>query len=263
MGRLVLPLLLLGFVWPPGGQAAAPLQLRVLTYNIHHAEGSDGRIDVSRVAAVMAGTRPDLVALQEVDEATTRSEGVAQLAELGRLMGMHAEFGKAMDYAEGAYGVGVLSRWPILAAERHDLPAASDGEPRVALSVRVRIGAGGPLVQFTTTHLERGRDEDARVLQAGRLNALLVPGAGIPAILAGDLNTRRGAAAMDVLEEAWTNTSPDVRLPSDPDVRRRTGVDHVLVRPADRWRVVDATVLEDRVASDHRPLLVVLEWNGE
>jgi endonuclease/exonuclease/phosphatase (EEP) superfamily protein YafD len=32
----------------------------------------------------------------------------------------------------------------------------------------------------------------------------------------------------------------------------------VLVRPADRWQVVEVRVLEEPIASDHRPLLAVL-----
>jgi endonuclease/exonuclease/phosphatase family metal-dependent hydrolase len=35
-------------------------------------------------------------------------------------------------------------------------------------------------------------------------------------------------------------------------------IDYVLVRPADRWEVVEVRVIEERVASDHRPLLAVL-----
>jgi endonuclease/exonuclease/phosphatase (EEP) superfamily protein YafD len=36
----------------------------------------------------------------------------------------------------------------------------------------------------------------------------------------------------------------------------------MLLRPAGAWKVVSATVLEEPVASDHRPVLVVLEWRG-
>ena len=35
-------------------------------------------------------------------------------------------------------------------------------------------------------------------------------------------------------------------------------IDFVLVRPAERWQVVEVRVLEEQVASDHRPLLAVL-----
>jgi len=57
--------------------AAEPLRVRVLTYNIHHGEGTDGKIDLTRIAALIKRLAPDLVALQEVDKATTRSQGVA------------------------------------------------------------------------------------------------------------------------------------------------------------------------------------------
>ena len=62
--------------------------VRVLTYNIHHGEGLDGRIDLPRQAAIMTSAAPDLVALQEVDRGTARAGGVDQLAELARLTGM-------------------------------------------------------------------------------------------------------------------------------------------------------------------------------
>src|SRR5258707_15896745 len=106
-------LLLLALVWP-GRLLAAPVVVRVLTYNIHHGEGTDGEFDLPRLANVIKSVEPDLVALQEVDEATERASGVDELAELGRLTGMHTAFGKAMDFQGGAYGVGVLSRWSIL-----------------------------------------------------------------------------------------------------------------------------------------------------
>ena len=43
-------------------------QLRVMTYNIHHGEGTDGRIDLERIAKVIRDAKPDLVALQEVEK---------------------------------------------------------------------------------------------------------------------------------------------------------------------------------------------------
>lgn len=37
-------------------------------------------------------------------------------------------------------------------------------------------------------------------------------------------------------------------------------IDYVFYRPAEPWRVVSAEVVEESLASDHRPVLVVLEW---
>ena len=46
--------------------AGEPLRLRVLSYNIHHGRGSDGKVDLERIAQVIRGAKPDIVALQEV-----------------------------------------------------------------------------------------------------------------------------------------------------------------------------------------------------
>lgn len=227
MSRILSLLLMLFFVSARGHQASASGTLRVLTYNIHHAEGTDGVIDLLRIAEVVKSARADLVALQEVDQATERVSGVNQLAELGRLTGMHAEFGKAMDYLSGSYGVAVLSRWPLLRAHNQPLPGAADREPRTALTVQVRTGEGGPLLQFTSTHLDQGRESENRLAQAARLNEPLVRD-DLPAILAGDMNARRDTDVMRALEAEWMNTSI-----ADPDSatapgRPRSRGDHVL-----------------------------------
>ena len=52
---------------------------RILTYNVHSCVGSDRRLDVGRVADVIAAEAPDIVALQEID--------VGQRADANRLVG--------------------------------------------------------------------------------------------------------------------------------------------------------------------------------
>ena len=42
--------------------------LRVLSYNIHHAAGTDGKLDLTRIANVINSVKPDVVSLQEVDQ---------------------------------------------------------------------------------------------------------------------------------------------------------------------------------------------------
>lgn len=71
----------------------APLRLRVLTYNIHHGAGIDGKLDLERIARVIRDARPDIVALQELDRNTQRTRKVDQPAELARLTGLHGTFG--------------------------------------------------------------------------------------------------------------------------------------------------------------------------
>jgi endonuclease/exonuclease/phosphatase family metal-dependent hydrolase len=51
--------------------------IRVMSYNIHHAnppsKAKDSTIDMQAIADVIIKANPDLVALQEVDNRTTRS----------------------------------------------------------------------------------------------------------------------------------------------------------------------------------------------
>ena len=63
--RRVLGAVALLVVFANGGYPDVPSRLRVLTYNIHHGEGTDGQFDLGRIAEVMLSAQPDLVALQE------------------------------------------------------------------------------------------------------------------------------------------------------------------------------------------------------
>jgi endonuclease/exonuclease/phosphatase family metal-dependent hydrolase len=231
----------------------------VLTYNIHHGEGLDGRFDLPRLADIMNAAEADLIALQEVDRGSRRASGVDQLAELARLTGMHAAFGKAMDYQGGAYGVAVLSRTPFRQVRNRRLPGSPDREPRTALTVDVDVGERSPRIQFTTTHLDQARDLMDQVAQASYLAAGLSSGQEAR-ILAGDMNTRPDTLTMQILARRWTDTFADP--PPDPNGRPRRRVDYVMVRPAASWRTLESRYIDAPLASDHQPVLVSLEWLG-
>jgi endonuclease/exonuclease/phosphatase family metal-dependent hydrolase len=269
-------------------ETTAPVVIRVLTYNIRHGEGRDRVLDLTRTAEAMKKAQPDIVALQEVDRLTNRSGGVDQLAELARLMGMHAEFGRAMAYDDGEYGVGVLSRWPIQSVETNLLPSSEYYEQRTSLSVRVRAGEHGPDFLFTSAHLSTSREVGDALGQAKRLNELLVAGHGVPSILAGDFNAGSDSEVMRVFAAEWTIAAPPAPQPAPPTAttaarpsaptsttggptgpagpgRGRGGGprnDYVLLRPAGHWRVVETTLIDDAGASDHRPVLSIVEWVG-
>ncbi len=105
-----------------------PTTLRILAYNIHHGAGNDEVLDLERIAELIRSLDPDLVALQEIDNRTERTGGVAQAARLGQLTGMGSAFGKFMDYQGGEYGMAVLSRLDYEKPTNHVLPAGP--EPR-------------------------------------------------------------------------------------------------------------------------------------
>jgi endonuclease/exonuclease/phosphatase family metal-dependent hydrolase len=225
-------------------------QLRVLTYNIHHGQGTDDKFDLERLAKIIVSLQPDLVALQEVDRKTKRANGVDQAAELGRLTGMHAEFGKAMDYSGGEYGEAILTRVKPDEVRVHALPHDQGSEPRAALAVRLKPYEDLPELLFVGTHLCHQREAN-RVAQAKEINRLFPVEGGPPCLLAGDLNARAASQTMMEFGKQWKDALPDLST-----------IDYVLVRKSDPWDVIETTVIDDRVASDHRPVLIVLEWRG-
>ena len=254
-GFVVAALAGLALVLLPGCQAGSvmprtPLTLRVLTYNIHHGEAMDKEFDYRRLAKVINDLSADLVALQEVDVGTERASGVDQAALLGKLCKMHHAFGQAMPYQGGQYGEAILSRFPIEKVLDHPLPYQFEEEPRAALEVRVKPRGIGPMA-FVGTHLCHQKSEN-RLQQTRRISLLFSKQEGGPVVLAGDFNARPGSEPMKVLFDAgWTDA-----------VAPRSVIDYVLLRSRDRWKVKEVTILDDQVVSDHKPVLVVLEWQG-
>jgi endonuclease/exonuclease/phosphatase family metal-dependent hydrolase len=223
----------------------------VLSYNIHHGEGTDRKFDLDRLAKIIRAAEPDVVALQEVDRKTRRASGVDQAAELGKLTGMHAEFGNAMNYSGGEYGEAILTREKPTKVEVHALPHGPGREPRAALAVTLKPRDGLPELVFIGTHLCHQSTDD-RVAQAKKINEAYAVDSKLVAILAGDLNARTDTPAMKEFGKQWRDTMP-----------ARNKIDYVLVRPGDPWRVIEAKVVPEPVASDHDPVLVVLEWTGK
>lgn len=235
------------------GATGPPDTVRVLAYNIHHAEGMDGTLDLERIAALLRRVDPDLVAIQEVDSVTTRTGRVDQAAELGRLTGLEPAFGSFMPYREGAYGMAVLSRWPIERARNLRLP---DGEePRTAVSVVVRSPRTGRHLRFVGIHLYATEDE--RRAQAQRLEELLDE-TDAPTILAGDFNSTPESTVMAELHRRWRIVDKGEDHLTFPSFAPEREIDYVLLRPAAGFEVLGQRLLDEPVASDHRPLVIDL-----
>jgi endonuclease/exonuclease/phosphatase family metal-dependent hydrolase len=230
----------------------AQTTLRVLSYNIHHGEGMDGVLDLERIAGVIRSVSPDLVALQEVDVRTQRTGGVDQALELARLTGMHVVFGPGMPHQGGLYGNALLSRWPAAALRNHALPVSPKREPRAILEV----GFEHPFVaQVMATHLDITRPD--RMSAVERLATIAPAAEGVASIFMGDLNDTPDSPVLEGLRaQGWVPAVEGLTIPVKGPKRQ---IDFILVRPAGRWRVVEGRVLEEEVASDHRPIFVVLE----
>jgi endonuclease/exonuclease/phosphatase family metal-dependent hydrolase len=270
---------ILALLWiVPACQAplGAARELRVASYNIRHGEGLDRRVDLERTAAVLARFDADVIALQEVDVGVRRSGGVDQPQELAQELERltarryHASFGEFMPHDGGRYGLALLSRLPIHDARPVRLPDGN--EPRVALAVDVEL-ADGTLVTAICIHFDWVDDDTFRFAQAQAL-AKFVSELRTPWILVGDFNDgpqSRTLALLRGLGRELTKVGPDGapatgrdRLTFSADAPHKE-IDYVLAgSPPDSANFWDLSaglhVLDEPLASDHRPLLGLLRW---
>jgi len=228
-------------------------KIRILSYNILHGEGLDGKIDLGRTARVISQLDPDLACLQEIDKGTKRAGGVDQMLELGQKTAMYHAFGKFMDYAGGEYGMGILSKRPIKEATNHELPPGT--EPRSALAARIDFQEAGQEILLVGIHLYETAQQ--RLAQAQKLVALFKNEAA-PVILAGDFNSEPDSQVIRFLKGHWEVPSKGddhLTWPSnDPQVE----IDYIMYRPADRFAVSAYRVIQEPLVSDHRPILLEL-----
>lgn len=231
--------------------------IRVLSYNILHGATMNNDFDLDRIAEVIRLVSPDIVALQEVDFKTNRVSGKDLVTELGLRTGLAPLFGKAMVYDGGEYGEGILSRFSFQKTQCHPLPFSEGNEPRTALEVRILLPDGNGFA-FIGTHLDHTQDQTDRIAQAQWINHLFRKNE-VPTILAGDLNAVSNSEPIRILSEVWTDACADNPHPTSPSSDPKRRIDYVMFLPEERWRVVETRVIDEKIASDHCPLLVVLE----
>lgn len=257
MQRFVFVLLLSFSAAVPAAAQVHGQVIRVLSYNIHHGVNNKGILDIQGIATVILATNPDLVALQEVDSATARVEKADQLKALAEATGMYVYFGKAMGLEGGGYGNGILSRYPIEKGYNIELPSTgAGGEPRTAAVVAVQLPGDSNRLHFASAHLDHLEPPADRLVQCG----ILIKHFGqhtTPVILAGDMNALPASKEITLLKGTFTDATEKLG-PTWPAEKPTQKLDYVLLHNKTQWHVMSAKVIEETVASDHRPVLCEL-----
>ncbi|WP_300598072.1 endonuclease/exonuclease/phosphatase family protein [Niabella sp.] len=247
-----------------GGVARAQT-IKVLTYNIYHGEEhyASGKSNLKKIAAVINRYKPDFVAMQEVDSMTSRTasfnNGVKKdlVAELAKMTGMHGYFAKAMNYSEGGYGEGLLSRYPAKPVVHH-LPTPAGGEGRALITIEHRFANGKKMV-FAGTHLCHEFDEN-RQAQAQAITDILL-GMHLPVAVGGDFNITPESKPYGIITKTMDDAAvrfgnPQLTFPyTKPKVR----LDYIFLNRGKTWNVKKVEVIGNEDASDHKPVLVTLE----
>jgi endonuclease/exonuclease/phosphatase family metal-dependent hydrolase len=170
---------------------AMSTSLKVMTYNIHAGIGTDGVLNLQRIADVIRNSNADVIGLNEVDKNyDARSNYVDQAAWLASELGMHYVFQKTTWKAANAasgnlpreFGHMVLSKYPIEDFSKW-IFTAFDTHYRGLLETRININ--GNTFHFYMTHL--GTDVADHASQVQELLSYTSRRAG-PKLVAGDFN---------------------------------------------------------------------------
>jgi endonuclease/exonuclease/phosphatase family metal-dependent hydrolase len=249
--------------------------LTVATWNIFGGRNWEGTtVDLDLTLSVLRRLDADLVAVQEVDRAQARSHGADQARLLGEALGMEWRYAPALlgtpgnpdgwqapapgagDPGGTAYGIALLSRLPLAEVETVLLPQSGRDEPRVALVAT--LADGGRRLTVAGTHLSFVPGPNV-----GQLRALQrqLDDRGGPRLLLGDLNLWWPAVRLLSLP-GWRPLVRGGTFRNRPpgSLAPLVQLDHVLAAGADAALRRRAGRIVSGPASDHRAVVVELEW---
>lgn len=170
-------------------------RLRVVTYNIHRAIGTDRRFRPQRIVDILSEHRADVLLLQEVDFGVPRS----------RRMDMSARLADELDYSfraagynvrlrEGMYGNATLTNLPIVEQCNIDLTVGRKKKRGCLHTILELDGAGLGPRRLNVFNLHLGLSARERRQQIGLLVSspeFLAISDEQPCVLAGDFNDWR------------------------------------------------------------------------
>ncbi len=229
-----------------------------MTYNIHHGANKEEENRLEEIGIFIKQSGADLVGLQEVDSVCIRSGKVDQMKRLGEITGMYYAFVRHFAYQGGAYGQGILSKYPISAIQNNRLSLLKKDSTRESLAL---ISAnillpGKKNILFASAHY--ALDEATRIIQSKETISLL-DSKGMPVIFTGDLNATPEKKEIRYLDTFFTTTDTTY-IPTFPADKPAKTIDYIYVSTKDL-----ASVKSFKVAnvdhSDHLPAISSIELN--
>ena len=222
--------------------------LKLMSYNVRNTKGMDGIRNLQRVANVIINEAPDVVAVQELDSMTTRSNQQYVLGELAERTQMHATYAPSISFQGGKYGIGILSKETPLNIRTYPLPGREEA--------RMLLVAEFENYFFACTHLSL--TEEDRLASLDIIKSSVVK-SNKPYFLAGDLNDQPDSKFIQALQQDFQMLT-HIKKPTFPAPEPTETIDYIAAwkHGSNDFANLLAQVLEEPVASDHRPLSVQL-----
>ena len=228
--------------------AQAQNTLKLMSYNIKNANGMDNVCNFQRIANVINNTSPDVVAIQEVDSMTNRSGQKYVLGEIAERTQMHGYFAPAIDYDGGKYGIGLLTKQVPLRLQTFPLPGREEARTLILAEFADYI--------YCCTHMSLTEEDRMKSLE---LVKAFTSSSTKPLFLAGDMNAEPESGFIKKLQKDFQILSnPKQHTFPAPDPKETIDYIATLKQNAKGFAVISAKVINEPMASDHRPILVEL-----
>ncbi|WP_274666204.1 endonuclease/exonuclease/phosphatase family protein [Bacteroides caccae] len=228
--------------------AQAQNTLKLMSYNIKNANGMDNVCNFQRIANVINNTSPDVVAIQEVDSMTNRSGQKYVLGEIAERTQMHGYFAPAIDYDGGKYGIGLLTKQLPLRLQTLPLPGREEARTLILAEFADYI--------YCCTHMSLTEEDRMKSLE---LVKAFTSSSTKPLFLAGDMNAEPESGFIKKLQKDFQILSnPKQHTFPAPDPKETIDYIATLKQNAKGFAVISAKVINEPMASDHRPILVEL-----
>jgi endonuclease/exonuclease/phosphatase family metal-dependent hydrolase len=259
---------------PSTASAAAPVRLKVMTFNVQHGIDGTDRYNLQRAIDTIAAVRPDIVGLEEM----TRNHPFYNCDDQpDRIVkGLRAATGESwsIEYRQEWFtpdvscrnsgrgdgpeteGLALLTRRAMGTVSMTTLP-----DTRIGLAITLPDAYRLPVV---VTHLSGG--DQLRATRGQQVNALAgwVAGLGEPRILVGDFNAYDTDGEMQPLVSSYHDAFVDAqrmgRATGGPPTHNSVRIDFIFYRPGTTLTLESAEVIETRPligveASDHKPVV--------
>jgi endonuclease/exonuclease/phosphatase family metal-dependent hydrolase len=216
--------------------------IKIVSFNIAFAMQIDSALKVLRTDPDIAGA--DIILLQEMDNPGTRY--------IARTLGMWYVYYPSTRHFrhDRDFGNAVLSRFPIVADRKIVLPHVARLYRTVRTATAASLLVGRDTLRVYSAHLgtvaninpEQRRDQIAAILADAAPHRRVIVG--------GDMNDQKVGAAAVAAGYDW----PTQNGPPTATIGR---LDHIFVRGLSIPQENAAgTVLDNRAASDHRPIWI-------
>lgn len=222
--------------------------LKLMTYNIRNATGMDNVCNFQRIANVINNASPDVVAIQEVDSMTNRSGQKYVLGEIAERTQMHDYFAPAIDFDGGKYGIGLLSKQVPLRLQILPLPGREEARALILAEFEDYI--------YCCTHMSLTGEDRMKSLE---LLKTFIASSRKPLFLAGDMNDEPESDFIKELQKDFQILSnPKQHTYPAPEPKETIDYIAALKQNTGGFAVISTKVINEPMASDHRPILVEL-----